>query len=96
MSESSLTECCRDVDSNISIRAFGYLSRDHGIPSLLQSIKGLSQDTYIQRLEHVKAVREEYTYRGVILQIDRFFNDPLGPHGGNLVCTRVPLTEKRY
>jgi hypothetical protein len=83
------------VDSNISIKAFGFLSHESEINGLCKAIKDLSEDDYRKRLDHVKVVREEYTYRGVIRQIDRFFSDPLGPNGGDLVCTRVPHTEKR-
>ncbi len=38
------------------------------------------------RLEHVKNIRHWYTYKGVIEQIDKFFQDPLGKYEGWL-CT---------
>lgn len=83
------------IESNISIKSFGFVERANDLESLCKRVKEMNEEDVQRRLKYVRDVREEYTYRGVIRQIDKFFNDPFGPNGGNLVCTRVPSSEKR-
>ena len=83
------------VDSNISVKSFGFSGKMHNLCNLAKQLKDTTEEDFKRRLEQVKAAREHYTYPGVIKQLEKFFADPLGPSGGDLVCVRVPDKDHR-
>ncbi len=82
-------------DSNLSVASFGFIARTKDMLELCSNIKKLTDAEYNNRMLQVQQARFYYTYPGVIKQLEMFFSDPLGAKGGNLVCSRVPNTEKR-
>jgi hypothetical protein len=62
----------------------------NGSDYLLKYIHEVSINEVYNLLERVKQARYYYTLEGVIDQIKAFFNDPLGPTGGYLRCSRTP------
>lgn len=83
-------------DSNISVKSFGFsFVNTTDICAATKSLQSLPEEAFTERLGRVAAVREHYTYAGVIRQMERFFQDPLGPTGGDLSCVQVPITDHR-
>lgn len=86
-------------ESNISAKYFGFSTKfdasESSICDLVQSFKNMTSSAFTERLDLVKAAREHYTYAGVIRQMELFFQDPLGPTGGELRCVRVPDNDHR-
>ncbi len=87
------------VGTNASVEAFGFSSgRPFG--SMVQAMSASLKDPtdFNRRMEAVKANRHFYTYKGVMEQLELFFQDPMGEHGGLLgqcPCQRRPVRDHR-
>ena len=79
--------------TELSMDHYGFSGKMGHLQQVVKQMKETSDATYHEMLKKVAAVREHYTYEGVIKQIEMFIKDPLGPSGGQLRCTRVPDTE---
>jgi hypothetical protein len=62
---------------------------------MVKDLKNVSEEKFQGMLEKVKIIREHYTYKGVLKQIEKFLYDPLGPEGGQLKCAKVPDKDHR-
>ena len=83
------------LGSNISVASFGFSVKQSKLCSLAQTIKEMKEEEFQRRLEQVRLAREWYTYNGTLRQLEMFFSDPLGPSGGQLRCTKVPIRDHR-
>ena len=77
-------------DTNISLSTFGFIGRMNYMGRLYLHLLRTNSSHFEDMLVQVRKVRQYYTYSGVLQQIDLFFRDPVGPHGGYLRCERVP------
>ena len=77
-------------NTNISFSTFGFIGRMDYVRWLYTQLIHANSSQFEDKMEQVRRVRPYYTYEGVLQQIDLFFRDPLGPHGGYLRCERVP------
>lgn len=77
-------------NTNISFSTFGFIGRMDYMRRLYWLMVRANNSQFEEKMEQVRRVRQYYTYEGVLQQIDFFFRDPLGPHGGYLRCERVP------
>ena len=77
-------------NTNISFSTFGFIGRMDYMRRLYMQLIHANSSQFNDLMEQVRRVRPFYTYEGVLQQIDLFFRDPLGPHGGYLRCERVP------
>ena len=73
-------------------RAMGFVAHTNELTDLMKRLASVSDADVDRLLTNVRNAREDYTYTGVLKQIDLFLNDPLGPGGGNLRCSHVPDT----
>lgn len=72
------------------------LKSDSNVTKFLHVIMNVSSRDYLRRIDKVRELRKLFTYKGVMEQIALFLQDPLGPTGGYLRCTRLPDTEKGW
>jgi hypothetical protein len=86
--------------TNISVASFGYVAGTNDFASVAGRLaalaKNASKSELYRRLRMVQEVREHYTYRGVLAQLEQFFRAPLGEgdSGGQLRCAKLLLTTK--
>jgi hypothetical protein len=79
--------------SNISVTNIGFAAKPgESMRSVMTRLSKLSQPEITDLLHKVKTARDYYTLDGVISEIRKFFEDPLGPNGGALRCSHVPPT----
>lgn len=78
--------------SNVSADSIGYLAQSGSLRKIVEIIQKATPAEIKEKLRRVHAARPYYTYEGVIQQISLFFQDPLGPNGGLLRCTKVPIS----
>jgi hypothetical protein len=76
--------------TNISFLSFGLSGRLNSLENIFHDVAKISEEFFFNRLKKVKEVREYYTLKGVLNQIDLFFRDPFGSKGGFLRCERMP------
>jgi hypothetical protein len=80
--------------TNISVTEFGFSAGQTGIHNFVhEHLKNLSASDIKYRIAYAERVREHYTLSGVIKQVEKLITDPFGPTGGELRCTRLPLTD---
>jgi hypothetical protein len=75
--------------SKASPAAFSIVLRVDETKKLVDIVKRANYASIMKRIDAVRAVRSYYTFRGVIDEIEKFFQDPFGPNGGFLRC-RIP------
>lgn len=75
--------------------SFAFSAQLHHECAIVEKLRKTTPEELRERLEKVKAVREWYTYPGVVKQIEMFLADPLGTNGGQLRCQHVPNTDHR-
>jgi hypothetical protein len=76
--------------TNLSISNYGFSGRMGRLCDLAKQLKGASDESVKAKLQFIKDMREHFTYRGAIAQLEKFFKDPLGADGGDLRCARMP------
>lgn len=81
--------------TELAISNFGFSGRMGSLAKVVAQIKDLSVADYKEKMRNLARARQHYTYAGVLAQIALFIQDPLGPSGGQLRCTRVPDKEHR-
>ena len=83
--------------SNISVDAFGLVGKMGTLDDLVSKIVAIgSNETEVAlRMAMIREAKGHYTYEGLLQQIERFMQDPLGPNGGDLRCEKVPDKDKR-
>ena len=82
--------------TNSSIEKYGMsVSNRDNMKGLAQFLSNMTDAKYREISEIVYKMREDFTYRGVIKNIDLFIKDPLGPNGGLLKCNAVPKKDHR-
>jgi hypothetical protein len=71
----------------------GYVGSVSTMSTLVHVLRSATEADIETKLHRVHAMRDLYTYKGVLQQIDLFFQDPLNiaGKGGFLRCERVPL-----
>jgi len=84
------------ANTDLDYYSLGYVGQTGNISTVLDQMIAADEAEIKQKLERVKKAREHYTYEGVMRQIHKFFEDPLGPQGGDLKCVTVPETAHRY
>jgi hypothetical protein len=75
--------------TNISINTFGFSEQMGHMRDTAKRMKALTEAQHRVLLQQVRAVREHYTYEGVMRQIEAFLRDPLGVDGGQLRCAKL-------
>ena len=86
---------CLCIDSNISVKSFGFSGKLGSMCELAKQFKETSTIDVYKRNEQIKFARQYYTYSGVMKQLEAFFSDPLGESGGcRLTCVRVPMKDR--
>ncbi len=58
--------------------------------AVAKQLKATDEAELQRKLAYVRSVREHFTYEGTIKQLEKFFQDPLGPDGGELRCAHMP------
>lgn len=82
--------------TNSSIEKYGMsISNLNDMKGLAQFLSNVTDAKYREIADVVLKMREDFTYRGVMKNIDLFLKDPLGPNGGLLRCSAVPLKDHR-
>jgi hypothetical protein len=87
------------LGTNASIEKYGFMVRNsdsRGIDEIVARIANMSDSEYRSMADNAASFRHLFTYKGVIDQIQMFIEDPLGPRGGLLRCTRVPDSTHGY
>jgi hypothetical protein len=64
------------------------------LSALVHRLKNVTEEEYQQKLTKLKEIREFFTYRGIVHQIEAFLHDPFGENGGHIRCTKHPRTER--
>lgn len=90
----SLTHRVPYENTNISLSTFGYSGQMGKLSLTARAIRSSTDAEYSSKITQVRAVRDYYTYEGVIKQIELFFSDPLGD-SNYLRCEAVPEKDHR-
>ena len=64
----------------------GYVIRSNNMQEVINVMQQSTNATLELKLNKIKDARILYTYEGILDQIERFFFDPFGNHGGYLRC----------
>lgn len=80
------------LNTSKSPETFGFVAKYDQIPDTIAAIARMTLADYEAKLKRVQEIRHEYTYAGVMKQIEMFIFDPQGPHGGDLKCLQHPRT----
>jgi hypothetical protein len=78
--------------TNKSVEHFGFAAKVDDIGGVVRQIAAMTPADFQRRLAQVRAVRHDYTYVGVLQQIERFLLAPNSPDGGDLRCQMHPRT----
>eukprot|EP01036_Dinobryon_divergens_P022690 gene22690-30972_t len=85
-------------NSSISVETYGFsaglTSSENTLVSMVQQLRKVTDKELMHKLQILKEVRFYFTYAGVVQQIEKFFEDPFGPGGGYLRCTKHPREER--
>jgi hypothetical protein len=73
-----------------SVDHFAFVAKFDEIPAVVAKIAALTPIEYAAMLQRLKNIRVDYTYAGVMHQIELFLADPLGKQGGELRCQQHP------
>ena len=76
------------ADSPAGVPFFGLVGRRFQMYELANAMAQLSDAAVSKRLAHVSKIREFYTYAGVLIQLEKFFEDPLAGSAGSVQPSR--------
>ena len=81
-------------NTNISLNNYGYIIKTTNILQLCEIIYKETDETIQYKLNQVAIMRDYYTYKGLLKQIEMFLENPFGNNNGNyLRCIALPEKE---
>ena len=76
------------ADSPAGVPFFGLVGKANHSSDLTTAMAQLSDADVSKRLANVSKIREFYTYAGVLIQLEKFFEDPLAGSAGSVQPSR--------